>query len=58
MKSILTFCITLLLAASTLAVTSKDVTYKSGDETVHGILYTPRAKARFPASSSSTNGGG
>ena len=48
MKSILTFCITLLLAASTLAVTSKEVTYKSGDETVKGILYTPEGKGPFP----------
>ena len=48
MKSILTFCITLLLAASALAVTSKEVTYKSGDETVKGILYTPEGKGPFP----------
>ena len=48
MKSILTFCITLLLATSALAVTSKEVTYKSGDETVKGILYTPDGKGPFP----------
>jgi carboxymethylenebutenolidase len=48
MKSIFTFCVTLLLAASALAVTSKEVTYKSGDETVKGILYTPEGKGPFP----------
>src|SRR6201993_3576210 len=48
MKSILTCCITLLLAMSALAGTPKDVTYKSGDETVKGILYTPEGKGPFP----------
>ena len=28
---------------------SKDVSYKSGDETVHGVLYTPAGKGPFPA---------
>jgi carboxymethylenebutenolidase len=31
-----------------LAVTSKEVTYKSGDETVKAILYTPEGKGPFP----------
>jgi carboxymethylenebutenolidase len=31
-----------------LAATSKSVTYKSGDETVHAILYTPEGKGTFP----------
>jgi carboxymethylenebutenolidase len=48
MKSILACSIILLLTASALAVTSKDVTYKSGDETVHAILFTPEGKAPFP----------
>ena len=48
MKTVLTFCITLLLAVSALAVTSKEVAYKSGDETVKGILYTPEGKGPFP----------
>jgi carboxymethylenebutenolidase len=48
MKSILVCPIILLLAASALAVTSKSVTYKSGDETVHAILYTPEGKGPFP----------
>jgi carboxymethylenebutenolidase len=48
MKTILTCCVTLLLTISALAVTSKEVTYKSGDETVKGILYTPEGKGPFP----------
>src|SRR5260370_16993284 len=48
MKPILTCCVTLLLAISALGATSKDVSYKSGDETVKGILYTPEGKGPFP----------
>jgi carboxymethylenebutenolidase len=48
MKSILACSIILLLAASALAATSKDVSYKSGDETVHALLYTPEGKGPFP----------
>src|SRR5438552_17970158 len=48
MKSILVCCVVLLLGMPTLAATPKDVTYKSGDETVHGILYTPEGKGPFP----------
>src|SRR5260370_5119703 len=48
MKPILTCCVTLLLAISALGATSKDVSYKSGDEAVKGILYTPEGKGRFP----------
>ncbi len=39
----------LLLSVSVFALTSKEVTYKSGDETVKGILYTPSGKGPFPA---------
>ncbi|HME36643.1 MAG TPA: dienelactone hydrolase family protein [Candidatus Sulfotelmatobacter sp.] len=39
----------LLLATSALAADSKSVSYKSGDETVQGILYTPAGKGPFPA---------
>ena len=39
----------LLLALSSFAATAKDVSYKSGDETVNGILYTPKGKGPFPA---------
>jgi carboxymethylenebutenolidase len=39
----------LLLSTFSLAATSKNVSYKSGDETVQGILYTPEAKGPLPA---------
>src|SRR5438477_7402601 len=52
MKSILLCCIPLLLVVSAFAANSnsdsKDVSYKSGSETVHGILYTPQGKGPFP----------
>src|ERR1700690_396022 len=48
MKFILACIIILLLALPSLAVTAKDVTYKSGDETVQAILYTPEGKGPFP----------
>ncbi len=40
---------TLLFAASSWAATSKTVSYKSGDETVQGELFTPKGKGPFPA---------
>jgi carboxymethylenebutenolidase len=40
---------TLLLATSSWAATSKAVSYKSGDETVQGELFTPKGKGPFPA---------
>jgi carboxymethylenebutenolidase len=43
----LIFCIS--LSACVFAADGKDVSYKSGDETVHGILYTPAGKGPFPA---------
>jgi dipeptidyl aminopeptidase/acylaminoacyl peptidase len=39
----------LLLAVSAFAVTSKTVSYKSGAETVQGMLYAPEGKGPFPA---------
>jgi carboxymethylenebutenolidase len=40
----------LFLTSATFAATSKDVSYKSGDETVKGILYTPaNASGKLPA---------
>jgi carboxymethylenebutenolidase len=39
----------LILSISAAAATSKTVSYKSGDETVQGILYTPAGKGPFPA---------
>ncbi len=38
-----------LTATSIFAAESKTVTYKSGDETVTGVLYTPQGKGPFPA---------
>ena len=38
-----------LTTTSIFAAESKTVTYKSGDETVTGVLYTPQGKGPFPA---------
>jgi len=38
----------LALGSFVLAAAGKEVTYKSGDETVKGILYTPAGKGPFP----------
>src|SRR5437899_6081904 len=46
MKTLLTLI--LCLALSSFAATSKSVSYKSGTETVHGILYAPEGKGPFP----------
>jgi carboxymethylenebutenolidase len=48
MKSILVCCVLMLLTISSLAATPKDVTYKSGSDTVHGIVYRPAGKGPFP----------
>jgi len=44
------FCLvlTLLFALSAFAVSPKNVSYKSGDETVQALLYTPEGKGPFP----------
>lgn len=39
----------ILFALSSFAADSKSVSYKSGDETVQGMLYTPAGKGPFPA---------
>ena len=50
MKKTLVLALALLLASSfALAADSKPVSYKSGDETVQGILYTPAGNGPFPA---------
>ncbi len=50
MKKALLLALAVLLAtASALAADGKSVSYKSGDETVQGILYTPAGKGPFPA---------
>jgi len=38
-----------LFASSSVAADSKNVSYKSGDETVNAVLYTPAGKGPFPA---------
>jgi carboxymethylenebutenolidase len=48
MKTILAFCTVLLIGTSALAVTSKEVSYKSGDDTVKAILSTPEGNGPFP----------
>jgi carboxymethylenebutenolidase len=50
MKRALLFAsVALLTITSLFAAESKTVTYKSGDETVSGVLYTPQGKGPFPA---------
>src|SRR5258708_5827641 len=49
MKTLCAIWIVLLSAVSGLAADSKPVSYKSGDETVQGVLYTPTGKGPFPA---------
>lgn len=49
MKLLLGFALTLFLAVNSLAADGKQVSYKSGDETVNAMLYTPRGKGPFPA---------
>jgi carboxymethylenebutenolidase len=44
LKLLLVFC----LAVPAFGATAKNVSYKSGDETVHGVLYTPAGKGPFP----------
>jgi carboxymethylenebutenolidase len=49
MKTALLCLLILCLSLSSVAATSKAVSYKSGDETVQGILYTPAGNGPFPA---------
>ena len=52
MKKAILFAVALLLTATSLFAAenkNKTVTYKSGDETVSGELYTPTGKGPFPA---------
>jgi carboxymethylenebutenolidase len=48
MKSLL-FALILSLSLASFAADGKSVSYKSGDDTVTGILYTPAGKGPFPA---------
>src|SRR5580704_11568408 len=49
MKAFCALCLALFFALSAFAADGKPVTYKSGDETVQGVLYTPPGKGPFPA---------
>jgi carboxymethylenebutenolidase len=49
MKRILLLVFISLFSVLAFAASSKDVSYKSGDETVNAVLYTPEGKGPFPA---------
>jgi len=49
MKLALTTALLLLLTLSALAADSQSVSYRSGDETVHALLYKPSGEGPFPA---------
>ena len=49
MKRIMVVSIVLLFSVAAFAADGKAVSYKSGDETVQGVLYTPPGKGPFPA---------
>lgn len=49
MKALLASAVVFLFAISAFAAESQDVTYRSGDETVHAILYKPIGEGPFPA---------
>jgi carboxymethylenebutenolidase len=49
MKKVPGLFLLIFFALSAFAADGKSVSYKSGDETVQGILYTPTGKGPFPA---------
>jgi carboxymethylenebutenolidase len=49
MKKALLLILAALLVSTAFAANSKTVSYKSGDETVQALLYTPPGKGPFPA---------
>jgi carboxymethylenebutenolidase len=49
MKLIVIAILIVLVTSASFAADGKPVSYKSGDETVNGILYTPQGKGPFPA---------
>lgn len=49
MKDLLLLCSIGLFAMTALAAESRNVSYKSGDETVNAVMYTPQGKGPFPA---------
>jgi carboxymethylenebutenolidase len=48
-KKILMLMLVALFASTSFAADGKPVSYKSGDETVQAVLYTPAGKGPFPA---------
>lgn len=46
---LLVIALVLLLSVSAFAATEKQVSYKSGSETVKGVMYTPAGNGPFPA---------
>ena len=48
MKKVLMLLLVMLVSVAAFAADSKTVSYKSGDETVQGTLYTPAGKGPFP----------
>ncbi len=49
MRTTLLLTVLLIFTATMFAAEGKQVSYKSGDETVQGMLYTPSGKGPFPA---------
>lgn len=49
LKKIVLLILALTLTSAAFAATGKQVTYKSGDENVSGMLYEPNGKGPFPA---------
>ncbi len=49
MKKLTIAMFVLMFAAGAFAVTGQQVSYKSGNETVHAMLYVPQGKGPFPA---------
>jgi carboxymethylenebutenolidase len=48
MKKTLWIILALLVSTTSFASSAKDVSYKSGDDTVNAVLYTPKGKGPFP----------
>jgi carboxymethylenebutenolidase len=49
MRKLILLALILCLSVGTFAATAKNVSYKSGNETVNAIMYTPGGKGPFPA---------
>jgi carboxymethylenebutenolidase len=49
MKDWLLLCSICLFAMTAFAAQSRNVSYRSGDETVNAVMYTPQGKGPFPA---------